>query len=115
MFRSGERQGPRRSGSKTKSTRLADITLVTRIPLRNTNKRLPPQLRFFSSYLPCWRDRDQECGSLLSELCIAHRGSPGGRAIFGYLAGTIFDGLPLILFINLTALCSLLKKSAHDV
>ena len=46
----------------------------------------------FSSYLPCWRDRDQKGGSLLLELCIAHRGSPGGQVIFGYLAGIIFDG-----------------------
>ena len=57
----------------------------------------PPKLFSFfpsSSYLPCWRDRDQKGGSLLLELCIAHRGSPGGQVIFGYLAGIIFDGSP---------------------
>lgn len=47
---------------------------------------------FSSSYLPCWRNRDQEDGLLLSELCIAHRGSKDSRAIFGYLVGTIFVG-----------------------
>ncbi len=58
----------------------------------------PATFLFSSSYLPCWRDRDQEGGSLLRELCIAHRGSPCGRAIFGYLAGIIFDGLPAPLW-----------------
>ena len=37
----------------------------------------------FSSYLPCWRDCDQKGGFLLSDLCIAHRGSLGGQVIFG--------------------------------
>ena len=55
-----------------------------------------PDLQIFSSsYLPCWRNRDQEDGLLLSELCIAHRGSKDSRAIFGYLVGTIFVGFPL--------------------
>ena len=74
---------------------------VTTVKLNTPAPPLP--FDFFSSYLPCWRDRDQKGGFLLSDLCIAHRGSLGGQVIFGYLAGTIFDGLLSLfklLFIN---------------
>ena len=91
------------------------------LPGRRSWIHIPPRspsLSFFfpflSSYLPCWRVRDQKGGSLLLELCIAQRGSPGGQVIFGYLAGAIFDGhLSHSIFSStcFMALCRGLKKS----
>ena len=53
-------------------------------------------IHIFSSYLPCWSNPDHEEGLLRIEPCIAQRGGKVFRIAFGFFAGEIFVGLPLL-------------------